>query len=134
MSIGYATTVRTNRMTQVLNAMDAGTGAALIRYYDGVRPSTGGTATTLLAELTCTDPVGTVTNGVLTFSAITKDPSANNSGNVAWFRIVDSDINFVLDGSVTEVGGGGDIEVVSTTIVAGAEVSLISAVLTDGSS
>lgn len=43
--ISYSTTIRNNRLTQLLNAIDAGAGAGLLRIYDSTRPSNGGTAT-----------------------------------------------------------------------------------------
>lgn len=132
MAIGLATSLRTNRVTQILNAMDAGAGAAKIRIYNGTRPATGGTATTLLAELTCSDPSGTVTNGVFTLSAITQDSSADATGTATWFRIVDSTGAFVLDGSVSAIGGGGDLQLGTTSIIATAPVLVASFVATEG--
>lgn len=121
MAIGYATTLRTNRMTQVVNAIDAGASTGKLRLYTTPRPATGAAITTqtLLAELAFADPCGTVTNGVLTFSALTDDSNADASGIAVWARVVDSDGNFVMDMSVTATGGGGDIELNSTAIVAG---------------
>lgn len=132
MAVGFATSLRTNRATQILNAMDAGTTGAKIRLYNGTRPATGGTATTLLAELVCSTVSGTVTNGVFTLSAITQDSSADATGTATWFRIVDSDNNFVMDGSVTATGGGGDITMGSVSIIAGVPVAAVSFVITEG--
>ena len=80
MALGFATTLRTARASQIVAAIDAGAGAGKLRLYNGTRPATGGTVTTLLAELTFSDPCGTVTSGVLTFSAIASDASADNTG------------------------------------------------------
>lgn len=132
MAVGFATSLRTNRATQILNAMDAGTTGAKIRLYNGTRPATGGTVTTLLAELVCSTVSGTVTNGVFTLSAITQDSSADATGTATWFRIVDSDNNFVMDGSVTATGGGGDITMSSVSIIAGVPVAAVSFVITEG--
>ena len=55
MTLGLATTLRNARLDQITTAIDAGT-AGLLRIYDGSRPATGGAATTLLAELTLSDP------------------------------------------------------------------------------
>ena len=132
MALGFATTLRTSRVTAVRDAIDAGSGPGKIRIYNGTRPATGGTATTLLAELTCSDPCGTVTSGVLTFSTITADSSADNFGTATWFRIVDSAGTFVMDGTITATGGGGDGTMNSTTITAGNPVNGLSVVITDG--
>ncbi len=131
MALGFATTLRTARASQIVAAIDAGAGAGKLRLYNGTRPATGGTVTTLLAELTFSDPCGTVTSGVLTFSAIASDASADTTGTATWFRIVDSTGAFVLDGTITVTGGGGDITMTSTSIQAGVTVDATSLVFTE---
>lgn len=131
MALGFATTLRTARASQIVAAIDAGAGAGKLRLYNGTRPATGGTVTTLLAELTFSDPCGTVTNGVLTFSGIASDASADTTGTATWFRIVDSTGAFVLDGTITVTGGGGDITMTSTSIQAGVTVDATSLVFTE---
>lgn len=131
MALALATTLRNAMLDQIKTALDAGAGAALIRIYDGTRPATGGTATTLLAELTCTDPsAGAAASGVLTFSSITQDSSANATGTATWFRMVDSAATFVMDGSVGT--SGSDLNLTSTSIVATQPVSITSATITAG--
>jgi len=106
--------------------------AALLRIYDGTQPSTGGAATTLLAELTCASPLAPgAAAGVLTMSAITQDSSANATATATWFRLVKSDgTTHVLDGSAgtattdlvlntTSLVTGGPVAVTSWTITAG---------------
>lgn len=131
MALGFATTLRTARASQIVAAIDAGAGAGKLRLYNGTRPATGGAVTTLLAELTFSDPCGTVTSGVLTFSGIASDASADNTGTATWFRIVDSTGAFVLDGTITVTGGGGDITMTSTSIQAGVTVDATSLVFTE---
>jgi len=134
MAIGYATALRTTRITAVLTAIDAGSGAGTCKLYSGTRPATGSAVTTqtLLATLTFTDPAGTVSNGVLSFSAITADTSADADGTATWARIADSDANFVADLSVGATGSGADIILNNVNIVAGGEVSITSASITEG--
>lgn len=131
MALAFATTLRNSMLDQIKTALDAGSGAALIRIYDGTRPATGGTATTLLAELTCTDPsAGAASSGVLTFSSITQDSSANATGTATWFRMVDSSATFVMDGNVGT--SGSDLNLTTTSIVATQPVSISSATITAG--
>lgn len=133
MALGLATTLRNARLDAINTAFNAGAGACLIRIYDGTRPATGGAATTLLAELTCTDPAAAAASGgVLTLSAVTADSSANATGTATWFRMVDSTAAFVLDGSVTATGGGGDLTLDSTSTTTGQVVSLTSGTFTEG--
>lgn len=106
--------------------------AALLRIYDGSRPATGGTATTLLAELTCGTPFAAASvNGVLTLGAITQDSSANATGTATWFRIVKADgTTHVMDGNVGT--SGSDLNLTTTSIVATQPVSVTSFVITEG--
>lgn len=131
MALALATTLRNSMLDQIKTALDAGAGAALIRIYDGTRPATGGAATTLLAELTCTDPsAAAASSGVLTFSSITQDASANATGTATWFRMVDSTATFVMDGNVST--SGSDLNMTTTSIVATQPVSITSATITAG--
>jgi hypothetical protein len=131
MTIGLSTALRTAHVDNINTALNAGAGAALMRVYDGTRPATGGAATTLLAELTCSDPAaGAGAAGVLTFSAITADASANATGTGTWCRFVDSTGAFVMDGSVGT--SAADYILNTTSIVSGVAVSCTSGVLTAG--
>jgi hypothetical protein len=126
MALGFATTLRTNRATQVLNAIDGGTGAGTLNIYSGTRPATAAAITTqvLLGVLTFSDPCGTVTSGVLTFSAITQDASADATGTATWFRVLDGSGSFVMDGAITVTGGGGDMTLNTTSITIGGPISV----------
>lgn len=129
MALAYSTTLRNAMLDAITTA--AG-GSALLRIYDGTRPSTGGTATTLLAELTCNATfAGSASSGVLTLNSITQDSSANATGTATWFRIVKSDgTTFVLDGNVGT--SGSDLNLTTTSIVATQPVSVTSFTITEG--
>jgi hypothetical protein len=133
MAVQYSTALRTTRMTSVVTAIDAGAGAGLINVYSGSVPTNPAAAlggATLLATLTCSDPCGTVTNGVLTFSAITQDSSADASGTPTFARITDSTGSVVLQ--VSAGVGSGDINF-GAALVSGQPVQITSFTLTDGS-
>ena len=131
MALSYVTALRNARLDLIKTQTDAGAGAGLLRIYDGTRPATGGTATTLLAELTFTDPsYGAAASGVLTASAITQDSSANATPTATWFRVVDSTAAFVMDGNVGT--SGSDLNLTTTSIVATQAVSVTSWVITEG--
>lgn len=129
MALAFPAAIRNGWLDNINAALNAGAGAALIRIYDGTRPATGGAATTLLAELTCTDPAAAAAaSGVLTFSAIAQDASANATGTATWFRMVDSAAGFVMDGNVGV--SGSDLNLTTTSIVATQPVSISSATIT----
>lgn len=129
MALGINSTTR-NAMADAITTR-AGA-SALLRIYDGTRPATGGTATTLLAELTCNATFApAASGGVLTLNAITSDTSANATGTATWFRIVQSGgATHVLDGNVST--SGSDMNLSTTSIVSGATVSISSATITIG--
>lgn len=131
MALGMATTLRNARLDAINTAINAGSGAGTLKIYDGSRPATGGTATTLLATLTFSDPAApAASGGVLTFSAIASDSSADATGTATWARIADSAGTFVADCSVGT--SGTDIILNTAAIVSGAAVSVTSATLTEG--
>lgn len=78
---------------------------------------------TLLAELTLDDPAfGAATAAipsVATANPITRDESAAAGGVAAVFRAYQSDgMTVEFSGTVSTVGGGGDLELVGTTTIA----------------
>lgn len=129
MALGYAVALRNAQLDEITALAGA---SALLRIYDGTRPATGGAATTLLAELTCNVTFApAASGGDLTLNAITQDASANATGTATWFRIVQSNgTTHVLDGSVGT--SGADLNLNSTSIVAGGTVDITSAVFTAG--
>ncbi len=131
MALAYLEALRHSQLDEITALIDAGAGGGLIRIYDGSRPATGGTVTTLLAELTCsTTSAAAASGGVLTLNTITNDSSANSDGTATWFRIVDSDANFVLDGDVGT--SGSDLNLNSVSITSGGTVSVTSFTITVG--
>jgi hypothetical protein len=128
MALGYSTTLRTTRMDAITTAIGS---SGLLRIYDGSRPATGGAATTLLAQLalSATSAPGAA-SGVLTFSTISNDVSADNTGTATWFRVTTSGGTAVIDGNVGT--SGSDLNLTTTSIVAGSPVQVTSFVITEG--
>lgn len=85
---GFSTALRSALATAIVTEAGAN---AILRLYDGVRPATGGAITNVLSEHNCSATLGTVSNGVLTFNAISSDTSANNTGTATWARLFKSD-------------------------------------------
>ena len=131
MAMSFATALRNARLDQITTRAGAN---ALIRIYSGSRPSTGGTPTTLLAQLTCNATFApAASSGVLTLNAISPATSAAATGTATWFRIVQSDgATHVADGSVSTVAAGtGDMRLDDTSIVLGGTVALSSAIFSE---
>lgn len=128
MALAYSTTLRNARQDAITTALGT---SGLFRIYDGSRPASGGAATTLLAELALSaTAAGAASGGVLTFSSITQDASANATGTATWFRMVTSGGTFVVDGNVGT--SGSDLNLTTTSIVATQPVSISSCVITEG--
>lgn len=128
MALAYVTTLRNTMLDTITTAIGA---SGLLRIYDGTRPATGGAATTLLAELALSATAAPgAAGGVLTFSSITQDASANNSGTATWFRLTTSGGTAVVDGNVGT--SGSDLNLTTTTITSGQPVSVTSFVITEG--
>ena len=125
--------------TQIANATvnaQAGAMATLLnngylRIYDGTQPATADTAVgaqVLLAELRFNATAApAASGGLLTFNAFTADSSANASGTASWFRALKSDgTTVVFDGNVGITGSTSCMEMATTTIAAGVQVSVTS--------
>lgn len=105
----------------IADAVAAQCDGGTVKIYDGAQPATAGTAVstqTLLATCTFGSPAfAAAAAGVATAHAITQDASADASGTAAWFRVLDSAGETVMDGTVG-VGAGFDCNVASTAVVA----------------
>lgn len=114
------TTTANKALTQYKDDLDAGSGPGTAKIYSGTMPETPETAATgtLLAELVLAKPCGVVADKKLTFSAITQDLEANNTGVASYVRLADSDGNVIIDGDVTSTGGTGVLKLNVTLITA----------------
>ena len=114
------TTTANKALTQYKDDLDAGSGPGTAKIYSGTIPATPETAATgtLLAELVLTKPCGVVADKKLTFSAITQDLEANNTGYAGYVRLSDSDGNAIIDGDVTSTVGTGVLKLNVTLITA----------------
>ena len=128
MALAYSTTVRNGMLDQITSAIGA---SGLLRIYDGTRPASGGTATTLLAQLALSaTSAPAASGGILTFNAITQDSSADATGTATWGRVTTSGGTFVIDFSIST--SGSDMNMTTTSIVATQPVSCSSFVITEG--
>lgn len=114
------TTTANKALTQYKDDLDAGSGPGTAKIYSGTMPATPETAATgtLLAELVLAKPCGVVADKKLTFSAITQDLEANNTGYAGYVRLADSDGNVIIDGDVTSTGGTGVLKLNTVNITA----------------
>lgn len=130
MALSLSTTLRNNRLDQISTAVGSG---GKINIYSGTAPANVGTAlsgNTLLAELTVSGAfAGSASAGVLTVNSVTSDTSANATGTATFFRVLTSADSAVIQGTVGT--SGSDLNLNSTALQSGAQVSISSFTITE---
>lgn len=128
MTLGISVAARNAMLDAITTAIGS---SGKVRIYSGTRPATGGTATTLLAELPLSaTAAAAASSGVLTLNAITNDSSADATGTASWFRILTSGNTAVIDGDVGT--SGSDLNLNTVSIVSGGPVAISSFTITAG--
>lgn len=133
MGLQYSTTVRNSK----LDAIEAAIGTApILRIFSGSQPANCAAADsgTKLAEMTLpSDWMAAASGGSKSKSGTWQDSSANNTGTAGHFRIYDSTgTTCHIQGSVTNSGGGGQLELDNTSITSGGDVQIATFTLTAG--
>jgi hypothetical protein len=126
MPLRLADGTRNAKVDAAVDRLDAGAAAGTMKIYSGSQPATPATAPsgTLLATVTLIDPAfGAASGG----SAALTNPASVNAvatGTAGWARFADSDGNVVFDGDVTATGGGGVVQLSSTSLTSGSPVDI----------
>lgn len=108
--------------------LNGGSAAGYIEVRTGAQPSDPDDAAsgTLLATIPLNDPAFTAgVDGVATADvspALTA--AAVATGTAGWFRAYDSNDVSVIDGSATATGGGGDLQLNTTSLVTAVDVTV----------
>jgi Tfp pilus assembly protein FimT len=126
MTVQLSETVRNAR----LNAIETAIGASPVLTICGA----GGEADVLVTMNLPADWMAAATGGTKSKSGTWSDASADASGEAVYVFIKQSSPPYALEyqGDVSESGGGGDLIIDDSTIVAGQTVTIISWVWTDG--
>jgi hypothetical protein len=107
-------------------------GGGDIEIRSGARPASADAAATgtVLATVALANPAfGAAANGVATLV----DPAAVTgvaAGTATWFRALDGAGATVMDGSVSATGGGGDLQLATTSISVGLTVDITGGTVT----
>lgn len=133
MAIQLSVAVRNARLDSIETTI--GTSAKL-RIRTGTAPANCATADsgTVLATIDCpSDWLAAASSGSKSITGTWQDLSADASGTAGHFRLYDSaGTTCHLQGTVTATGGGGDMEVSSTSFTAGQSFTVNTFTLTDG--
>ena len=127
-TIKFRDTTKTAVLNAIKTDIDSGGAAAKLRIYSGAIPATPETAATgtLLAELTLSYPMGSITGSgatlALEFGTITHDSAADATGVAGYARVVTSSGTSIYDCDVSTTGGGGVLQLNTINIVAGGPV------------
>jgi hypothetical protein len=126
---------RTSLAERLRDLWDDKAGPCTVEVYSGAMPAGPHAATAgqvRLGTLVCSDPVGSVANGTLTFSSISEDVQADESGQASWARLFDGSGFARADFDVTDMEGNGTIRMNSTAIVKDGPIRLDSFVIVMG--
>lgn len=127
MAVKLATATVNAKANAAVDLLDGGTGAGTIKIYTGAQPATANDAASgsLLCTFALADPAfGAAANGVATLLGVPLTTTGAAAGTAGWFRAADSADGSVFDGSVTASGGGGQVQLNTTTISVGVDVEI----------
>lgn len=126
MAVVYAAALRTTRMNSVKDAIDVGSGAGKLKIGTSAMAS-------VLATIALSDPCGSVSGDVLTFTMPHSDTSADATGTAAAAIITDSDDNTIVSGLTVGLSAA-NIILDSLSITSGQTVTINSGSLTHNTS
>ncbi|NBW17312.1 MAG: hypothetical protein EBR82_55970 [Caulobacteraceae bacterium] len=133
MAIQLSTTVRNARLDSIETTIGT---SAVLKIRSGSPPANCGAADTgtVLATITCpSDWMAAASGGQKAKSGTWEDLSADATGTAGHFRVYDSTgTTCHMQGTITATGGGGDMEVSSTSFTAGQSFTITTFTLTDG--
>ena len=118
--------------------------SGILDIYSGSQPAAANDVPsgTLLASITLpADAFAAAGSGAVAKSGTWSDSSANNTGTAGWFRLktsadtgASSTTEARMDGSITATGGGGNMELDSTSITSGQAVTVSTFTITQPAS
>lgn len=130
-TVNLSTAARNAAGASVTNLLNAGSlnPVGFMEIRTGSRPANPQAVATgtLLATLPLSNPAfGSWTAGSAIANTISPDTNVDNTGIAGWFRMYDRDGVAVLDGTITQTGGGGNLEFDNVSFVAGGTVQIVS--------
>ena len=131
MSLTFSTAAKNVAGDSIVGLISAGSVVArgYIEIRDGAQPSSPEAPATgkILAKLEFSNPAfKKFSNGVAQANAVFNDMQIDNTGVATWFRIYNRNNVPILDGSITGLKGGGDIELDNVNLIKDGVVSIAS--------
>lgn len=133
--VRLAVATRNARLAAIIALIDGDAGGGTCKVYTGAIPATPETAAsgTLLATFTF-DPVsfGAPANGSAALDASPAlDTVGAAAGTAGWARIADASGDVVLDCDVSATGAGGALQLSTTTVSIGLDLSITGGTLSE---
>lgn len=114
-----AITINATGRNAMLDALADLFDVATLTIRTGSAPGAGNTATgTVLATITLPTPAFGAAAGTVAKAGTWQDASADATGTAAHFRIVATG-GAIIEGTCTATGGGGDLELSTTSLISG---------------
>ena len=133
MAINFSVLVRNARLDAIETAIGAG---AILKIRSGAKPATCAdpdSGTTLATLNRPADYMANANAGQKAKSGTWDDAAADAAGTAGHFRLYAADgITCHAQGTVTNIGGGGDLEVDNTNFAAGQAFSVTAFTLREG--
>lgn len=119
-----AITTNTTFKNTILDGFDTAFNSGTLEIRTGSAPGAGNAATgTVLATITLpADAFAAASGGTKAKNGTWNDTSADATGTAAHFRMVGG--SNIVEGTVTATGGGGNMELDSTSITSGQTVTI----------
>ena len=127
-NLKYAVSLKNDKLTVISTDIGA---SGVMRWYSGTQPTNPDTAlsgNTQLATLALSSTAGTSSGGVFTFNSITSESSADATGTATFGSFLTSGFTRKVDYSIGT--SGADLNLNTTSIVAGAQASCTSFTIT----
>lgn len=138
MAVNYSSSLKTNRLNLVVNAIATATaptitttGGTAGTIVIGNASTAGGSITTTLATINLATTPATVSGNTLTISGVPLSATAAATGTANSAKITNNAGTTIVDG-LTVGTTGTDIIISSTSITSGQTVTLTSGVITHG--
>jgi|SRR5215469_12121163 len=125
---GYVMSLRNDRAQKILDDIGA---TGTLNIMGGTRPATGGAGGAVLGTLNLKSPAGTLSNAVISFTK-PDDAQATGTGTATWARILDSGGNPLIDLSLSDTTGAGEVKLNTTAITPGLWMSVQAMQVTEG--
>lgn len=127
--IAISTDLNGYRLQGVIAFLSMGFEQARAQVFAGERPAFGETPLgPMLASIVLQEPLGTVDAGILTLTP-TNEALILVTGVASWARIVNGNGVLAWDCDVSEIDGGGELQLPTTMLYAGGTTRILSGTL-----